>query len=55
MKLTFDQERKRVSIRLENQDLPYVAVEELKKERAKREKLESQLALILDKLGIKEV
>ena len=54
MKLTFDETKGRVSVRLEDQDLAHVAVEELKKERSRREKLEAQLALIMDKLGIKE-
>lgn len=54
MQLTFDQARNRVSVRLEDQDLPHVAVEELKKERAKRERLESQMALVLEKLGMRE-
>ncbi|MNO98621.1 hypothetical protein D3C76_903690 [compost metagenome] len=55
MQIAFDQETNTVSVRQDANDAPNLAVEELKKERAKREELERKMALILEKLNIEEV
>lgn len=55
MKATFDEKTNTVSIRQETVDAPYLAVEELKKERSKRQTLEKQMVAVLEKLGIEGV
>lgn len=52
MQITFDEKTKTVSVRQDERDAPNLAVEELKKERAKREELERKMALVLEKLNI---